>query len=392
MPDPAQPVPVPLLPPLRSVKGRGTAEQPRHRFNAFRRETHDDGWCDTPLEDDDAPRLPTEVTFETARSILTRNSSPDIPFSLSLNPYRGCEHGCIYCYARPTHAYLDLSPGLDFETRIVAKRNAGALLRRELSRPGHSVSPIAIGTVTDAYQPVERRLRITREVLEILVGCGHPFVIITKSAGIERDLDLLVPAAAVGLCQVSISVTTLDPALARILEPRAASPSRRLQAVRRLRDAGVPVDVNVAPIIPFINDAEIERIVAAAADAGAQAAHYTILRLPLEVAALFEHWLRANFPERADRVLARVRELHGIGQPSHPGSDGPAPVYSAAFGQRMRGTGPWADLIRQRVARASRAAGMDQRLLDRLAVDRFVAPEAQRSGRRPDDERQGELF
>ena len=363
----------------------------QHRFEALRRDAQDDGWDDEPAGAE-AARIPTEVTFETARSIVTRNTSPDIPFTLSLNPYRGCEHGCIYCYARPTHAYLDLSPGLDFETRIVAKRNAAELLRRELARPGHVVSPIAIGTVTDAYQPVERRLRITRDVIDVLVSCGHPFLVITKSSGIERDLDLLAPAAAAGLCRITLTVTTLDPALARILEPRAASPLRRLQTIRRLPDAGVPVHVNVAPIIPFINDGEIERIVAMAAEAGAEAAHHTVVRLPREVAELFRQWLQTHFPDRAERVLARIRELHGIA--SHPPSgrhDDTAPVYRATFGQRMRGTGPWADLIRQRVERASRLAGMTDRPAGDLVADRFVPPAASPAVR-IEDPRQGRLF
>lgn len=369
-----------------SIKGRGTAEQIAHRFDPQDRAVEDDGW---PADADAAEPAPvaTEVTLETARSILTRNASPDIPFSLSVNPYRGCEHGCIYCYARPTHAYLDLSPGLDFETRIVAKRNAAELLRTALARPGHVVSPIAIGTVTDAYQPAERRLRITREVLEVLVGCGHPFVLITKSAGVERDLDQLAAAAAARLCWVSVSLTTLDGALARILEPRAAAPHRRLQAIRRLRAAGVPVHVNIAPVIPFINDGEIERIVAHAAEAGAQGVHSTILRLPWEVAPLFQQWLHTHFPDRAERVLARVRDLHGIEQP--PGAS--APVYRATFGKRMHGTGPWADLLAQRIARARRAAGLDARSMGALDCERFVPPRAGKAAV-ADADRQGRLF
>ncbi|HEU4458012.1 MAG TPA: PA0069 family radical SAM protein [Methylibium sp.] len=344
-----------------AIHGRGTAVRIAHRYERQAREAFFDGWPEDEDIDAGAPPPATTVRDEQAGSILSRNDSPDIPFELAINPYRGCEHGCIYCYARPTHSYLDLSPGLDFETKLVAKVNAAELLKRELGRRGYVPSPINIGSATDAYQPIERRLRLTRAVLEVLCACEHPFTIVTKSAGIERDLDLIAPAARRRQAQVFISVTTLDAALARRLEPRAASPRRRLLTVRRLADAGVPVDVNLAPVIPFINEPEIEDIVAAAAEAGARAMHYTVLRLPWEVAPLFRQWLDQHFPERAARVMARVQEMRG-------GKD-----YDADFSTRMKGAGIWAELIRQRVWKAADKRGMTR---ERVALDasRFRPP------------------
>lgn len=343
-------------------KGRGTGAAIAHRFVSVQREPVDDGWGadDQVIEQEDVPPA-TEVTPEQAGSILARNDSPDVPFEWSVNPYRGCEHGCIYCYARPTHGYLNLSPGLDFETRIVAKVNAAQRLAQALARRGHVVSPINIGSVTDAYQPAERRLGITRAVLEVLLRCRHPFTIVTKSGGVVRDLDLLRPAAEQRLVQVFISVTTLDPGLARILEPRAAAPHRRLQAIEALAAAGVPVAMNVAPIIPFLNEPEIERLIEAGARAGARSVHYTTLRLPWEVAPLFKDWLLRHFPERAERVMARVRDLHG-------GQD-----YDADFATRMRGSGAWADLIRQRVHAAAARHGLAREALA-LDTTAFVRP------------------
>ncbi len=346
------------------LKGRGTATRLAHRFEERRREALDDGWAPmawpAPAVEagDDAPVDPdpdefalegvpvTSVVHEHARSILSRNDSPDIPFTWSINPYRGCEHGCIYCYARPTHSYLNLSPGLDFETKLIAKVNAAELLRHALTRPRYEPSPLHIGGITDAYQPVERALRITRSILEVLDACRHPFSIVTKSSGVERDLDLLASAASRRQALVIISVTTLDPALSRRLEPRAASPQRRLQTVRRLAQAGVPVGVNMAPIIPFLNEPEIERVVESAAAAGAQCVHYTIVRLPWEVNPLFQEWLDHHVPDKARRIMARIREMRG-------GQD-----YQADFGTRMKGQGIWADLIRQRVAKACARAGL----------------------------------
>lgn len=339
-------------------KGRGAVANVRGRYEVDVRERVDDGWS---VSDDDVPPLKTVVTEEVAKSILSKNDSPDIPFRLSLNPYRGCEHGCIYCFARPSHSYLGLSPGLDFESRLFAKVNAAELLRAELGRRSHRPDVIALGVNTDAYQPIERDLRITRRVLEVLHETRHPFGMITKSSLIERDLDLIAPLAAEGVTRASITITTLDPELARRLEPRAASPARRLRTVRTLVDAGVPVSVNVSPIIPFVNDYEMERIVAAAADAGAHSAHFIVLRLPWELNDVFQQWLRTHFPLRAERVMARIRDLRG-------GKD-----YDATFGRRMTGQGIWAELIAKRFHAATARHGLNR---ERRAFDtsRFVPP------------------
>lgn len=353
----------PVPPAPAPIKGRGTPLRIAHRFERDEREAADDGWEAPRVEAaaDEPPPPATSVTQEHVKSLLARNDSPDVPFELSINPYRGCEHGCSYCFARPTHSYLNLSPGLDFETRLIAKVNAAERLRAELARPSYKASPVNIGSATDAYQPIERRLRITRAVLEVLTACEHPFTIVTKSAGVERDLDLIAPAARRRQALVFISVTTLDAALSRRLEPRAAAPQRRLQAVARLAEAGVPVGVNIAPIIPFVNEPEIERIVEAAAAAGARSVHYTVLRLPWEVAPLFRQWLEQHVPDRAARVLARVQDMRG-------GKD-----YDADFATRMKGSGPWAELIRQRVRKAAARHGLDG---ERFVLDasRFKLP------------------
>lgn len=356
-------IPIDLQPPPapQVLKGRGAVSNLAHRFESTRRDVDGDPLDVDTCDDDPLPPLKTSVALETARSLITYNDSPDIPFDRSINPYRGCEHGCTYCYARPTHSYLNLSPGLDFETKLVAKRNASDLLRRELAAPSYTVAHIAIGTATDAYQPIERELRITRAVLEVLSEARHPFGVVTKSALIERDIDLLAPLAAEGVAEVFISVTTLDPQLSRILEPRAASPLRRLRAIETLTRAGVPVHVNVAPVIPFINEPEIERILEAAARAGAVKSHYTVLRLPWEVSPLFEQWLAAHFPERAQRVLNRVRDMR-------EGKN-----YDARFGARMKGTGTWAALVRQRFDKGSAKFGLNRKCPD-LRADLFVAP------------------
>ncbi|WP_333707676.1 PA0069 family radical SAM protein [Tepidimonas ignava] len=340
-------------------KGRGSGQRLAHRYAHEVREPFDDGW---PSDDDAAPRPPprTELRWEDARSALSYNDSPDIGFDRSLNPYRGCEHGCAYCYARPTHAYLDLSPGLDFETIIVAKRGLAERLRAELAHPRYTPAPVAMGSVTDPYQPVERELGLTRALLQVLHETQHPWVLVTKGSGVERDLDLIAPMAAQGLCAVYVTVTTLDAALARRLEPRAAAPWRRLRTIRAMADAGVPVGVSVAPQIPFLND-DLEQVLSAAAEAGATRAFYTVLRLPWEVRTVFADWLQAHYPQRAARVLARVRELHG-------GRD-----YDAAFGARMAGRGVWADLLRQRFAQACRRLGL-QREHTPLDVTRFRPP------------------
>ena len=337
----------PALVPLASIKGRGSATTMPHRFERHEREQVDDGWGS--LEQDAVEeRLPpaTQVIEEQARRIVTSNQSPDISFDYSINPYRGCEHGCIYCFARPTHSYLNLSPGLDFETRIVAKVNAAERLRETLAGARYEPRSLVLGTATDAYQPVERRLGITRRLVEVLAETRHPFSVVTKSSGIERELDLIAPMAAQGLVSVYVSVTTLDHELARILEPRAASPARRLRTIRALADAGVPVGVSVSPIIPFINEPELERILEAAAAAGASSAFSIPVRLPWEVNPLFQDWLARHFPDRAERVMARIREMRG-------GKDN-----DARFGTRFTGEGVWAELLRARLRRASAKLGL----------------------------------
>jgi DNA repair photolyase len=311
-----------------------------------------------------APALKTEVIEERAKSILTRNQSPDVPFSISLNPYRGCEHGCIYCFARPTHSYLGLSPGLDFESRIYAKINAPELLLQELAKKSYIPGPIALGVNTDAYQPCERELRLTRRVLEVLSECEHPVALITKSSLIERDIDLLRDMAAKRLVAAAVTITTLDHSISRTLEPRAAAPARRLRVIRALSDAGIPVGVSVAPIIPFVTEPELEKVLAAAAEAGAINAGYVVLRLPWEVSPLFRQWLEAHFPERAQRVMNRVREMRG-------GKD-----YDASFGRRMHGEGVWADIIRQRFEKCVARTGLGLRSgrFSSLDTSRFRPP------------------
>ena len=334
-------------------KGRGTGRAIAHRYERDAREACDDGWGS--LEQDAAlERLApgTQIVEQRVGSILSGNDSPDIGFDLSINPYRGCEHGCIYCYARPTHSYLNLSPGLDFETRIVAKLNAAERLREALASRAYEPSLINIGSATDAYQPAERRLGITRGVVEVLSECAHPFAIVTKSAGVERDLDLIAPMAQARRAAVYVSLTTLDAALARIMEPRAASPQRRLRTIATLADAGVPVGVSVSPVIPFVNEPEIERILEAAAAAGARAAFSIVLRLPWEVNPLFQDWLQRHFPERAARVMARIRELRG-------GRDN-----DARFGTRMTGQGVWAELLRQRLHKACARLGLNRQRIE----------------------------
>jgi len=321
--------------PLQVRKGRGAVSNIPGRFEEQVVEVADDGWWQDAEELEPAP-VPTQIVAETAKSILTRNQSPDLPFSVSLNPYRGCEHGCVYCFARPTHSYLGLSPGLDFETRIYAKTNAPELLRRELAAPSYIPNPIALGVNTDAYQPCERQLGITRRLLEVLLECRHPVGLITKSSLIERDLDLLKEMAAHQLATVAITLTTLDHSLSRLLEPRAASPDRRLKTIARLSAAGIPVSVSVAPVIPHITEPELENVLNAAMDAGATWGTYVILRLPWEVNPLFQEWLQAHFPQRAEKVLNCIRDMRG-GKENDPN-----------FGSRMRGEGVWADLIRQR--------------------------------------------
>jgi DNA repair photolyase len=340
--------------PLHALKGRGAATRMPHRFEKDARDSYDDGWGTLErdaVEEQSAPQ--TEVRFEDAKSVLSENDSPDIPFDRSLNPYRGCEHGCIYCFARPTHSYLNLSPGLDFETKLIAKRNIAAVLRAELGRKNYRPSQIAIGTATDCYQPIERELRLTRSVIEVLQETRHPFAIVTKSSAVEHDLDLIAPMAAQRLAAVYITVTTLDGELARKLEPRAAAPHRRLRTIRTLVDAGVSVGVSVGPQIPFVNE-DMEQVLEAAWEAGARRAFYNVIRLPWEVAPLFKEWLGLHYPQRADRIMARIREMRG-------GKD-----YDADFATRMKGSGLWAELIRQRFDKATRRLGFNQ---ERIPMD-----------------------
>jgi DNA repair photolyase len=358
-PGDARPAPVDAA---AALKGRGTAWAVAHRFQSEQREPDDDGWglLDQQVAEERLPAA-TQVFEERVKNILSTVDSPDIGFDLSINPYRGCEHGCIYCYARPTHSYLNLSPGLDFETRIVAKVNAAERLRAALMAPGFTPKALNIGSVTDAYQPAERRLRITRSLIEVLRDFQHPFSVITKSAGIIRDLDLIAPMAEQRLAMAFVSITTLDPQLARILEPRAASPQRRLDTIARLAEAGVPVGVSVSPLIPFINEPELESVLEAAQAAGARSAFAIVIRLPWEVNPLFQHWLETHFPDRAARVMARIRDMRG-------GADN-----SSRFGERMRGTGPWADLVRQRLHLACARLGLSRQRLE-LDLGRFRRP------------------
>jgi DNA repair photolyase len=366
--------------PPAAPKGRGTGWTIAHRFNRDVRQSEDDGWGNLDqLADEEQLPVCTQVIEETVRSVLSANESPDISFDLSVNPYRGCEHGCVYCFARPTHSYLNLSPGLDFETRIIAKVNAPQRLREALASPRYVPKLLNIGSATDAYQPVERRLRITRGLIEVLHEAAHPFSLVTKSSGIERDLDLLGAMAQRRAVGIYISLTTLDPALARIMEPRASAPQRRLQTIRRLCEAGVPVGVSVSPMIPFINEPELERLLEAAAAAGAGKAFMVVLRLPWEVNPLFQRWLDQHFPERAARVMARVRELHG-------GND-----YNAQFGVRQRGQGVWADLLRQRFDKACARLGLRS---ERTPLDlaQFRPPSAERGDAGPRAPAQPSLF
>ena len=335
------------------IHGRGATGNPAGRFEPR--------WFERD-EDDGAREAPeTQVFVDASRTVIARNDSPDISFTQSINPYRGCEHGCAYCFARPSHAYLSLSPGLDFETKIFAKPDAARLLLSELSRPGYACSPIALGTNTDPYQPVERRLRITRGILEVLAAHEHPFTIVTKAALVVRDLDLIGPAAGRGQAAVYLSVTTLDLALARSLEPRAAIPERRLDAIRALSAAGVPCGVLAAPMIPGLNDHELERILEAARDAGATTAGWVLVRLPHELKEIFESWLRANVPTHAEKVLARIRETRG------------GALYDPRFGARQRGEGPYAEMLARRFTVAARRLGLDRKHAP-LDTGRFRKP------------------
>ena len=326
-------------------KGRGAGINPEGRFEHETREAFDDGWgVDAEAE---LPALKTTVTIERAKSIISRNVSPDVPFSQSINPYRGCEHGCIYCYARPSHAYLNLSPGVDFETRLFAKVNAADLLCVELARPSYRCEMIALGANTDPYQPIEREYKITRGIIEVLAACDHPLGIVTKNALVERDIDLLAPMAQKNLVNVYVSINNRDHDLARRLEPRCSAPTRRLQTIKRLAEAGIPVGVLVAPVIPFLTDHEIEPVLEAAAAAGATSAGYVLMRLPWELKDLFRDWLVTHYPLKAEHVMSRVQQMRG-------GRDN-----DSAFGTRMRGHGELADLLRRRFDIACKRLGLN---------------------------------
>jgi DNA repair photolyase len=338
-------------------RGRGAQSNASGRYEAEARVAFDDGWQSL----DELPVFKTTVTLDTARKVITRNTSPDIGFDRSINPYRGCEHGCVYCFARPTHAYMGLSPGLDFESKLFAKPDAPSLLEQELAAPGYEPRLIAIGTNTDPYQPIEREHKIMRGILEVLERAGHPVGIVTKSALVTRDIDILARMAQRNLVKVALSVTTMDAKLARLMEPRAATPARRLEALKLLSEAGIPTTVMVAPVIPALNDSEIERIIDAAAFAGVREASYVLLRLPLEVRDLFREWLMANYPDRYRHVFTLIRDMR-------EGRD-----YDSQWGTRMKGTGPMAWMIGRRFETACARAGLNKRRT-KLTTEHFVRP------------------
>jgi DNA repair photolyase len=344
---------------IRPRKGRGAASNDSGRFEAERRMPFDDGWGSA---DEEPIPLTTTLTIDSTRTIIARNDSPDIGFDRSINPYRGCEHGCIYCYARPSHAFLGLSPGLDFESRIFYKPEAAELLAAELKRKGYNCRPMALGSNTDPYQPVERRLGITRSILEVLRDFHHPVTIVSKSALIQRDIDILAEMARQRLASVTISVTTLDRTLARCMEPRASTPARRLETIAALAGAGIPTGVLSAPMIPALNDSEMEHILERAQAAGATTAGYTMLRLPLELKSLFKEWLEQHFPDKATHVLSLVAQSHG------------GRLYDSTWSKRMTGTGPYAEMLRLRFERACRKLGFSERSTNPLDTSLFRPP------------------
>ncbi len=367
--------PVPGIPPVPQAappkvpgarKGRGATVNPPNRFEYEQTAPFDDGWNTLAAEFTGLPPLPTTLIRDASRSVIAWNQSPDIGFDRAVNPYRGCEHGCIYCYARPSHATLGYSPGLDFETRLVFKPDVAELLEKELRKPGYVARTLVLGSNTDPYQPVERTLKLTRSVLEVLDKFNHPVSIVTKSAGVLRDLDILQSLAGRNLVRVHLSVTTLDAALARVMEPRAATPARRLQAMEALSRAGVPVGVMAAPMIPGLNDAELERILEASSRAGARHAGYILLRLPHELKTIFASWLEAHFPDRASRVLEMIRATRG------------GALNDSKFGQRFSGTGPYADMLARRFSRAAKQLGLQDR--GELECTRFTVPADTRPG------------
>ena len=348
--------------PPRISKGRGAISNQNSRFDDFSREHADDGWVSSGTDESQSV-VKTEIYDDTSRTIITRNQSPDVPFDRSVNPYKGCEHGCVYCFARPTHAYLGLSPGLDFETKLFVKKEAPTLLKKELSKSGYQPATMALGANTDPYQPVERKLQITRQLLEVLRDFHHPVAIVTKSALIERDIDILAYMAKQGLVQVAVSVTTLSPELSRHLEPRAPTPSRRIEAIQALHKAGIPVGVLFAPVIPSLNDGEMESVLQTCTDAGSQFAGYVMLRLPHEVKSIFKEWLEHYASLKAKRVMNILREIRG------------GKEYQSQFGVRMKGCGNYADLIAKRFQLACRRLGLNKA---RLALDssQFRVPAA----------------
>jgi DNA repair photolyase len=356
----ARTIPISTVP---AIKGRGAAENPQNRFERVDREVYDDGW-ERDEEGESAPR--TEVTLTQARTIISRNQSPDIPFTQSINPYQGCEHGCIYCYARPSHAYLGLSPGLDFETKLFAKVNAVELLRKELSRPGYRCELISLGANTDPYQPIERKYRITRGILEVLAECNHPVGIVTKSALVERDLDLLAPMAKKGLVHVFVSIGTLDHEIMRTLEPRTSAPRRRLETLKALTAAGVPCGVLVAPLIPFLNDKDMETVLEQTAACGATTAGYVILRLPYELKDLFKDWLERHHPLKAAHIMSQIRQMRGGRE------------NDSSFGKRMSGVGIFAELQEKRFRIACDRYGFNVRDRYQLDTGQFRPPNTAR--------------
>lgn len=342
------------------IRNRGASSNPEGRFEEVKKETFDDGWYQE--EEETLPTLETTLLEDRAKSIITRNDSPDIGFEQSINPYRGCEHGCIYCYARPAHAYMNLSPGLDFETKIFYKVNAGKLLEKDLSKSNYVCKPIVLGANTDPYQPVENKLKVTRSILEVLHRYQHPVAIITKSILVERDIDLLADMAKNNLAKVAITITTLSPQLKIILEPRAATPKSRLRVIHALSEAGVPVRIMSAPMIPMINDMELEKILSAAKNAGADYAGYTFIRLPYEVKDLFKEWLAKHFPDRAEHVMSIIRQMRG------------GKEYDATFGKRMRGEGEFADLLATRFHLACKRFKLNVEPSPILDTKKFKSP------------------
>lgn len=339
------------------IKGRAAHSNQTGRFERFERTATDDGWA----RDEDLPVLRTQVQIERPRSVISYNKSPDLPFDRSINPYRGCEHGCIYCFARPSHAYLGMSPGLDFESRLIARPDAPEILKQELAHKSYRVATLAIGTNTDPYQPIDREYKIAREILEVLSAANHPVAIVTKGTLIERDIDILSDMARRGLVRVGISLTTLDPQLSRLMEPRVPAPARRLQIINRLTRAGVPVRVMASPMVPALSDHELESILAAGKDVGARHASWIMLRLPREVSPLFQGWLAQHYPDRAERIMSRLREMHG-------GKD-----YDAEWGKRMRGSGQYAEIISQRFNLAVKRLGL-RTAASPLRTDLFRPP------------------